>query len=184
MALNAYLSLSGQKQGQIKGSVTQKGREGKIMVIAAEHQVLSPRDAASGLAMGKRQHKPFVITKEIDLSSPRLYTALVSNETITDWELQFWAPKGIGASAGAAGVEIMRYSVRLTQAAICDIRFHMLNNKNPELARYAEHEEVAFTYQKIEWTWVPTALTASDSLSTRAAPKARSAAKKAAARKA
>jgi type VI secretion system secreted protein Hcp len=184
MALNAYLSLSGQTQGQIKGSVTQKGREGKIMVIAAEHQVLSPRDAASSLATGKRQHKPFVITKEIDLSSPRLYTALVSNETITDWELQFWAPKGIGASAGAAGVEIMRYTVRLTQAAICDIRFHMLNNKNPELARYAEYEEVAFIYQKIEWTWVPTALTASDSFSARAAPKARSAAKKAAARKA
>jgi type VI secretion system secreted protein Hcp len=184
MALNAYLSLSGQTQGQIKGSVTQKGREGKIMVIAAEHQVLSPRDAASGLATGKRQHKPFVITKEIDLSSPRLYTALVSNETITDWELQFWAPKGIGSTAGAAGVEIMRYSVRLTQAAICDIRFHMLNNKNPELARYAEHEEVAFTYQKIEWTWVPTALTASDSFSARAAPKARSAAKTAAASKA
>jgi type VI secretion system secreted protein Hcp len=109
---------------------------------------------------------------------------LVNNETITDWELQFWAPKGIGTSAGAAGVEIMRYSVRLTQAAICDIRFHMLNNKNPELARYAEYEEVAFTYQKIEWTWVPTALSASDSFSPRSTPKARSAAKKSATRKA
>ncbi len=37
MALNAYLKLTGQKQGDIKGSVTQKGREGKIMVIAASH---------------------------------------------------------------------------------------------------------------------------------------------------
>jgi type VI secretion system secreted protein Hcp len=33
MALNAYLKLRGQKQGEIKGSVTQKGREGKILVI-------------------------------------------------------------------------------------------------------------------------------------------------------
>jgi type VI secretion system secreted protein Hcp len=177
MALNAYLSLSGQKQGQIKGSVTQKGREGKIMVIAAEHEVLWLRDVASGTATGKRQHKPFVITKEIDISSPRLYTALAGNETFTDWELQFWAPK-VGSTAAAAGVEVMRYTVRLTNAAICDIRFHMLNNKNPELARYVEYEEVAFAYQKIEWTWVPTALSASDSwLSARAAPKARSAAK-------
>ena len=32
MALNGYLSLTGQKQGDIKGSVTQKGRENKIMV--------------------------------------------------------------------------------------------------------------------------------------------------------
>ncbi len=28
------------------------------------------RDAASGLPTGKRMHKPFVITKEIDTSSP------------------------------------------------------------------------------------------------------------------
>jgi hypothetical protein len=29
MALNAYLKLTGQKQGDVKGSVTQTGREGK-----------------------------------------------------------------------------------------------------------------------------------------------------------
>lgn len=49
MALNAYLKLKGQKQGDIKGSVTQKGRENKIMVIAVSHEVVSPRDMASGL---------------------------------------------------------------------------------------------------------------------------------------
>lgn len=70
MALNAYLKLSGKKQGQIKGSVTQKGRENTIMVIAVSHEILSPRDAASGIATGKRMHKPFVITKELDKSSP------------------------------------------------------------------------------------------------------------------
>lgn len=182
MALNAYLSLTGQKQGLIKGSVTQKGREGKIMVIAAEHEVLSPRDPASGLALGKRVHKPFVITKEIDLSSPQLYAALVGNENITAWELQFWAPSG--SAAGSAGAEVMRYSVRLTNASVSDIRFRMLNNKDPELVRYAEYEEVEFTYQKIEWTWVPTGLMTSDSWASRAAPKARTAAKVSARRKA
>ena len=185
MALNAYLSLTGQNQGKIKGSVTQKGREGRIMVIAAEHEVLSPRDPASGQATGKRQHKPFVITKEIDESSPRLYAALVTNEPITDWVLQFWATKTSGTAAGAAGgVETVRYSVRLTDAILCDIRFHMLNNKNPDLARYAEYEEVAFVYQSIEWTWVPTGLSTSDSLMPRRSPKARAAASKSAAKKA
>ena len=70
MALNAYLKLTGQKQSDIKGSVTQKGREGKIMVIAASHEIISSRDAASELATGKRQHKPFTITKELDKSTP------------------------------------------------------------------------------------------------------------------
>ena len=34
--------------------------------------VVAERDAASGLPTGKRMHKPFVITKEMDVSSPSL----------------------------------------------------------------------------------------------------------------
>lgn len=40
--------------------------------INFDQQIVSPRDAASGLPTGKRQHKPFVITKELDKSSPML----------------------------------------------------------------------------------------------------------------
>ena len=160
MALNAYLKLKGQKQGEIKGSVTQKGREGKILVIAAIHDVLSPRDPASGLATGKRMHKPFVITKEVDKSSPLLYNALVNNENITEWELQFWSP-GSNSRTGF-GIEKQYYTVKLTNASISDISFHMLNNKNPDLVRYAEYEEISFTYQKISWTWVDGGIMAED----------------------
>jgi type VI secretion system secreted protein Hcp len=167
MALNAYLALTGQKQGEIKGSVTQKGREGKIMVIAAEHELTSPRDPASGQATGRRVHKPYVITKEIDVASPRLYAALANGENLPTWELQFWAlSTGV---VGGGGTEVQRYTVRLTNASICDIRFHMLNNKNPDLTRYAEYEEVAFTYQKIEWLWVVGGVTASDDWEARVA---------------
>jgi type VI secretion system secreted protein Hcp len=156
MALNAYLSLATKKQGLIKGSVTQKGREGKIMVIAAEHAVSSPRDAATGQTTGKRVHAPFVVTKEIDASSTCLYAALVANEVFSTWELQFWA---ISPTNGA---EVMRYAVRLVNAAVCDIRFHMPNNKHPELARLSEYEDVAFAYQKIEWLWALGGLKAGD----------------------
>lgn len=159
MALNAYLKLKGQKQGDIKGSVTQKGREGKIMVIAADHEVISPRDPASGLPTGKRMHRPFIITKELDKSSPLLYKMLVGNENITEWELQFWAPSSTGTGAGT---EVQRYTVRLTNASIADIKFHMLNNKNPDLVRYSEYEEVSFTYQKIEWVWTDGGIAAQD----------------------
>jgi type VI secretion system secreted protein Hcp len=160
MALNAYLKLKGQKQGEIKGSVTQKGREGRIMVIAVSHEIVSPRDSASGQATGKRQHKPFVITKEIDKSTPLLYNALVNNENITAWELKFFTPQL--QMAGGAGAEVNNYTVKLTNAHIVDIKSVMLNNKNPELVRYAVYEEIAFTYQKIEWTWVDGGITAMD----------------------
>lgn len=161
MALNAYLTLKGQKQGQIKGSVTQKGREDSIEVIAVSHEIVSPRDPASGLPTGKRMHKPFVITKEIDKSSPLLMKALTSNENITEFILKFWAPN-TKAAAGGAGTEVQYYTVKLTNASITTIDTRMLNNKNPELVKYAPYEEVAFTYQKIEWTWTDGGITASD----------------------
>ncbi|MCC6525801.1 MAG: type VI secretion system tube protein Hcp [Polyangiaceae bacterium] len=160
MALSSYLKLKGQKQGELKGSVTQKGREGKILVIAVAHSIVSPRDAASGLPTGKRMHKPYVITKELDKSSPLLYNALVNNENISEWELQFWTPQ-LSAAAGG-GAEKQHFTVKLTNANIASIDFRMLNNKNPELTRYTEYEEVAFTYQKIEWVWVDGGITAMD----------------------
>lgn len=160
MGLMAYMSLKGQKQGDIKGSITQKGREGKIGVIAMSHEIVSPRDAATGLPTGKRQHKPFVITKELDKSSPLLYNALVNNENISEWELQFWTPQ-LSAATGV-GAEKQHYTIKLINANIASIDFRMLNNKNPELMRYAEYEEVAFTYQKIEWTWVDGGIMAMD----------------------
>ena len=156
MALNSYLKLKGQKQGEIKGSVTQKGRENKIMVIAVSHEIVSPRDPASGLPTGKRMHKPLVITKELDKSSPLLYSVLTNNENITEWELQFWTPS-------STGVEKQHYTVRLTNANIASIQFRMLNNKNPDLMKYTEYEEIAFTYEKIEWTWTEGGITAIDS---------------------
>jgi type VI secretion system secreted protein Hcp len=162
MALNAYLKLTGQKQGDVKGSVTQKGREGKIMVIAVNHEIVSPRDAASGLPTGKRQHKPFVITKELDSSTPLLFNALVNNENIISWELQFFTPH-IQAGSGAGGMEVNHYTVRLTNANISDIKSIMLNNKNPDMMKFIEYEEVAFTYQKIDWIWVNGNIVASDS---------------------
>lgn len=41
-------------------------------IISFDQEIISPRDAASGLPTGKRMHKPFVITKELDKSSPML----------------------------------------------------------------------------------------------------------------
>jgi hypothetical protein len=43
----------------------------------------SPRDAASGLPTGKRQHKPFVITKSVDKASPLLAQAAASGKKLT-----------------------------------------------------------------------------------------------------
>ena len=42
------------------------------VVHAAQYQVISPRDSASGQATGKRMHKPFTIVKEWGAATPAL----------------------------------------------------------------------------------------------------------------
>jgi len=155
VALDAYLRLVGETQGEIKGSVTKIGREDTIRVIAASHEVVSPRDAASGLPTGKRQHKPFVITKEVDKSTPLLYAALVNNENLPEWKLEYWQPS-------ATGKEMQHYTVQLVNASIAGIRHEMLNNKYPENMQHKEREHVSFCYQKIIWTWMEGGVTAED----------------------
>ena len=153
MALNAYLTMKGQKQGDIKGSVTEKGRENSILVFAMENGIQSPRDPATGLPSGKRRHQPIVIRKEVDRSSPLLYNALVTNETIVTWQLHFWRSLPIG-------VMQQYYSVQLTNASIVGINFYLPNTQDPTLMKFTEYEEVSFTYQKIEWIWTDGNITA------------------------
>jgi type VI secretion system secreted protein Hcp len=160
VALNAYLRLVGEKSGEIRGSVTQKGRENKILVIAASHDIVTPRDAASGLATGKRVHKPLVITKELDRASAPLHRVQASNENLPEFELQFWTAQLKGGAGG--GAEVQYFTITLTNASIAEINTQMPNNKHPDLAKLEIFEEVAFTYQKIEWTWTDGSITASD----------------------
>ena len=155
MALNAYLTIVAEKQGPIRGSVTQKGREGKILVFAGTHEIVCPRDPASGRPTGKRMHKPFIVTKELDRSTPLLYSVLANNENIKEWELQLWQPS-------PTGVERQHFTVRLTNANISAIYFRMANTRSAKAARLPEYEEVSFTYQKIEWTWTEGGLSAED----------------------
>ncbi|HRI68160.1 MAG TPA: type VI secretion system tube protein TssD [Polyangium sp.] len=155
MALNAYLKIVAQRQGPILGSVTQRGREGSIQVIAVMHEITSPRDPASGRPTGKRAHKPLVLTKLLDRSSPLLYSVLVFNENISTFELQFYTPD-------KTGIERQHFTIRLTNANISAINFRMPNTRSKFAMQLAEREEVAFTYQKISWTWNEGGISADD----------------------
>lgn len=155
MALAAYLTVVAERQNLIRGSVLQKGREGKILVISVSHEIVAPRNPQSGLPTGKRMHKPFVVTKELDRASPLLYQVICTNENLTDVRIEFW-------TSTPTGQEKQHYTVRLTNANLSAVNFKMANIRNPKLQRLTEYEELSFTYQKIEWTWTEGGLTASD----------------------
>ena len=154
MALNAYLKLAGSKQGEIKGSVTQKGREGMILVIAAHELVSRPPDAK------RRVWQPFVITKEIDRSTPLLYQALIDNEALKQWELHFWSAN----LETRGGTEVNDFNIRLGNARVSAIELTMLNNKDPALQRFAVAEQISFTFDSIEIIWVDGEIVATDAI--------------------
>ena len=139
-----HMTINGATQGPIKGSVTAAGKEETIRVIGIEHEVVSPRDAASGLPTGKRQHSPVRITKRIDRSTPLLYVALVNNENLTDVTIKFYR-------TGSTGGEQQYYTITLVNAAVLELRESEINT-----------ESVSFVYEKIIWTWEEGGITAED----------------------
>lgn len=66
---------TGDVDGDGKADVTTVKNSGhateKDAVLHSSSSVQSPRDAASGQASGKRQHKPITITKEVDKASTK-----------------------------------------------------------------------------------------------------------------
>ena len=145
-----YMSVKGQKQGDIKGGLTQKGLENFIDVDAWSHEIVSPRDAASGLPTGKRQHKPITITKRIDKATPKLYSALTQNENLVSVELRFYR------TSAKTGANELYFTVKLENANIASI------NNSTDQTSGGEIEMVSFTYQKITWTWMDGGITATD----------------------
>ena len=145
-----YLKIKGQKQGEIRGEVTERGKENTIKAISLDHQIVSPRDAASGLPTGKRQHKPLSIIKMLDKASPLLYNALVTNENLPEVNISFYRLSNLNAA------NELYYSIRLTNANISSIK--MITKEDGTLT-----EEISFTYQKIAWTYTNGGITAEDS---------------------
>jgi type VI secretion system secreted protein Hcp len=158
-----YLTLKGQKQGDIKGGVLQKGREGAIAVQYLQSKIVSPRDAASGLPTGKRQHEPLVFRKAIDKSTPKLLDAMVNNENLTAATFKFYR-------TSTTGVEQEYFNIKLTNASLASTNLYhpdTMDSTAPAATNNgsgggAELEEFTLTYQKIEWIYLDGGISAQD----------------------
>ena len=126
--------------GTLSAHGVQQGSFGPgLHIIGVSHEIVSPRDAASGQATGRRQHKPFTITKEIDKSSPLFLRSLFNNETLTSVLIGLLLPSG----------ETMA-TVELENAHVADRQQH------------GDTETISFVYQKITWIWTDGNITAED----------------------
>ncbi len=155
MAIRAYLTLKGQKQGEIKGAVTQKGREGTIEIFDVSYAVVSGRDAQTGLPTGKRQHKPVILTAPTGPQTPLVFNAATQNENITGFTLNFYMPD-------AAGVEKNSFRIELTNASVSefDLNFEGAEQGSTDSSLL---DQYSFTFQKITLTTLhPTTVSADD----------------------
>jgi type VI secretion system secreted protein Hcp len=125
------VAVTGQKQGSFGNS--------PMVLIGMSHEIVSPRDAASGQATGKRQHKPFTIVKEWDKATPLLLNALTTNENLTSVLIGLSKPNGQQFA-----------TIKLTNAHLTDYQANGLT------------EHWSFVYQKITWTYVDGGITAED----------------------
>lgn len=88
-AVDYFLKIDG-----IEGESSDAGHRNEIEIQSFSWGVSSPRDVATGQSSGKRQHKPFTITKELDKSSPLLAKAVATGQHIPRAVLTGRAPDG------------------------------------------------------------------------------------------
>jgi len=157
-ALKAYMTATGETQGEIVGGSTQAGREGQMEIVEYGHSISQAIDNASGLPSGKRQHRAIRVTKEIDRATPILMNAMTINETLTNVTIRFWRPS-------KTGQEEQFFTVELLNAHIVNITH---SNKTYDLDDWGTgvaapaNETLTITYQKIIWTWEDGGITAED----------------------
>jgi type VI secretion system secreted protein Hcp len=98
------------------------------------------------MSSGRRVHRPLVITKEIDKSSPMLYQALCTGERLLEVKLDWFR-------IDETGTEELYYSVQLKNALISKVKPWMPNAMDASMSGFRHMEDVSIIYEKIIWTW-------------------------------
>ena len=142
MAYEFYVRVEGTKQGVFANETPREKHKGKIPGISFHYNVSSPRDAASGMAAGKRVHQPVSFVKRWGPSTPQFFQALTTNESLRSVVFEF-------VRTDANGEEYVYHSVRLTNAAVTEIDQYLAGDEHAA-AEAHELERISLTFQRIE----------------------------------
>ena len=146
MALNFYMTVEGAKQ-KFPGTCLLTGHTHEMIGHACSFGVKSPRDAASGLATGKRQHSPVTVVTPTGKNSPLFMQAAATSEKLPSVVLSFYAPSKM------TGTENNFFIVKLTNASIVSVKLHGQLTLDPALTKYPELDEIEFAFETISWEY-------------------------------
>jgi type VI secretion system secreted protein Hcp len=133
--LTAYMKID-----DIDGEATDPPHKEWIIVKAIDGGI--ERDAASGLATGKRQHRPFTVIKPLDKATPLLMDVLTNGQPLPNVTLE--ATEAVPGTAGA--VTYFRY--KLQDARVTS--YEMVADPDGDPDRPVI-EQVVFEFPYAEW---------------------------------
>ena len=134
MALNAYLHLK-LAGVDVPGSVTQTGRVGLIEVNSFEWSF----DSSGNVGEVK-------FTAALDKATVPIGQGL-KTQAVVDALFDFWTPS-------QSAVETLYFTLHGTNGKVTSVNLWQLNNKDPNLMRYAITMEYTMSFTAIQETWM------------------------------
>ena len=159
MAIPAYLWLKDDGGAAIKGSVDVYKREGSIEVLSFMHGLSIPSDNQNGKLTGTRIHSEMEFEKEFDSSSPYLYKAVATGQTLESAEIKWYR-------INDAGQEEEYFNMLLEKVKVVSINPIIHNIKVVQNMNHLE--SVTLRYEKITWKYCDGNVQFSDSWKIRA----------------
>ena len=143
MSYEFYVNIEGSTGNKWKGECLRQKKESSIPGFYFGSSVVSPRDAASGQPTGKRRHDPVILRKKVGAATPLFSKALTTNEVLKSVVFEF-------VRTDEKGTELVFFLVTLKGATVSTQKLYL-----PEVSGDNHHlelsEEIAFTFQSIEW---------------------------------
>ncbi|HHT7530897.1 TPA: Hcp family type VI secretion system effector [Raoultella planticola] len=142
MAVPVHLFLKDDGGAMIRGGSDVQDREGSVELRGLTHNLSIPTDGATGKLTGTRKHAPFLFDKEIDSSSPYLYKAVATGQTLQSAEFKFY-------HINNAGQEVEYFNILLEGVKVVSVTPIVHDTRT--ITDTGHLESVQLRYEKITW---------------------------------
>ncbi len=140
-AQTSFVRIEG-KTTKFTSSPTAKSPD-SIEVVNVDYSLDVPRDAATGMASGRRRHSPMTFTFRLSSLTPSFFSALIANELL---KLEYVTESP--AQRGAAAVPASTHRITLHNARISSYK---LLDQNGDADRGDPLVKVSFAFQQIDY---------------------------------
>ncbi|NML31062.1 type VI secretion system tube protein TssD [Paraburkholderia antibiotica] len=130
--------------GNLLIAVQCKGRKFQFQHIGFSHEVNILMDNKTGNITGPRNHVPMNLEKEFDATSPYLYKAIATGQTLKPAELKWY-------QINDAGQEEVYFIMLFEGVKVAGVNPGVTNTKLAAMSQLNHAESVGLLYERITW---------------------------------